>query len=118
MLTYFRLTKGRVMVFRPETIVVSFLHLMVFIYKVFLNHVPVVYFFRIFFFKFHLAVYICKSNILEQNHQCKRKNNNNKPYKTHLLFITEKTGVTTNECAGVLREQTIMPDSSKVSGEG
>ena len=37
-LTCFRLKKGRAMFFRPETIVVSFLHLMVLFFKVLLNH--------------------------------------------------------------------------------
>ena len=37
-LTCFRLTKGRATHFRPETIVASFLHLMVLLSKVLLNH--------------------------------------------------------------------------------
>ena len=36
-LAYFRLTKGLVKLLEPETIVVSFLHLMVFIFKAFVN---------------------------------------------------------------------------------
>ena len=37
-LTFFRLTKSRAMYFRPETIVESFLRLMVLLFKVLLNH--------------------------------------------------------------------------------
>ena len=37
-LTCFRLTKGHAMFFRPERIVASFLHLMVLLFKVLLNH--------------------------------------------------------------------------------
>ena len=37
-LTCFRLKKGRVPFFRPETIVASFLHLMVLFFKALLNH--------------------------------------------------------------------------------
>ena len=37
-LTCFHLTKGRATFFRPETIVVSFLHLMVLLFKVLSNH--------------------------------------------------------------------------------
>ena len=37
-LTCFRLTKGRATYFLPETIVVSFLHLMVLLFKVLFNH--------------------------------------------------------------------------------
>ena len=37
-LTCFRLTKGQAVFFRPETIVASFLHLMVLLSKVLLNH--------------------------------------------------------------------------------
>ena len=37
-LTCFRLKKGRATFFRPETIVASFLHLMVLSFKVLLNH--------------------------------------------------------------------------------
>ena len=42
-LTCFRLTKDRATYFRPETIVVSFLHLMVLLFKVLLNSTPVPY---------------------------------------------------------------------------
>ena len=37
-LTCFRLTKGPVTFFRPETTVASFLHYMVLLFKVLLNH--------------------------------------------------------------------------------
>ena len=37
-LTCFRLMKGRATFFQPETIVASFLHLMVLLFKVLLNH--------------------------------------------------------------------------------
>ena len=37
MLTGFLLMKGRIKIFRPKTIVVSFLHLMVLLFKVLLN---------------------------------------------------------------------------------
>ena len=39
-LTFFRLTKGCATYFRPETIVTSFLHLMLLFYKVIFNHTP------------------------------------------------------------------------------
>ena len=62
-LTYFPLTKGRATFFRPETIVVSFLHLMVLFYKVIFNHTSKCHFVVLLFFMTIMVVLTLCNNL-------------------------------------------------------
>ena len=67
-LNCFRLTKSRAMYFRPETILASFLHVMVLLFKVLFNHLRYISYFqnpslktRFFFFFFKEVMTIHKN---------------------------------------------------------
>ena len=74
-LTCFRLTNGRATYFRPETIVASFLHHMVFLFKVLFNHSL-----QIFFFFNGIHVHRVKKffdkNVQKNSYRLRSTNNN------------------------------------------